>query len=148
MKKRLTISLMVLAVSVFSCSKDEELPVGGRMWGEIYILENSELKEAHKAVIEVPAEAGSTDLVIVSYGLRGADRLGGSAEISIECEKMVYPPTAEIYKAGQLTQYKQSATIKYSENTKKKDRKAVFEFYADGLNGFKADLTVVQSKKK
>lgn len=72
MKKLFVIGIALLAISNFSCKEEEEENTnGGLVFGGIYILDEQQLVEADRYLLELPAEQSTVELRIVSKGIEG-----------------------------------------------------------------------------
>lgn len=146
--------ILILAIAsaiMMSCSKTPStIPDGGETAGEIYILIDNKLVNAHEYVLKVLASDGFTDLAIISYGLREAETLGGNADISIEELFRLPEYGSELFKKAESTgydQYKQVVRIKYKANSSGKERTTVIRLHAKGYNGFLSDIVVTQQPR-
>ena len=138
-------ALAMAMICFCSCNKDEkEYPVGGYQFGNIFIL-NGGLHEAHNSQMVVPSVEGYKDLDVVSSGLTGFDRLDGVEDIDLEFLFSFPPSEADLLTNG-YSYYRQTVRVHYKKNPSyKKTRSAKFRLFAQGGNGFAADVEIVQS---
>lgn len=146
--------LIIISLTFVACSSEtlvDDNILGGYSFNNIYLLSGNTLKPAHGIIYDCSASGSDDEIVIVSYGITKIESKEVTEGIEMSTGEGFPISDKDEYDLdpdNNLKRYRQTLTLRVSENTSDQIREANFRIIsADFYNGFAADITIRQARQ-